>query len=41
VNTETKVYHKDGKYNGNTKQRKFMTEADAKQAGYRAAKGGE
>ncbi len=39
VNTETKVYHKDGKYYGNTKKGKFMTEADAKQAGYRAAKG--
>jgi hypothetical protein len=39
VNTETKVYHKDGKYYGNTKKGKFMTEADAKQAGFRAAKG--
>jgi len=39
VNTETKVYHKDGKFYGNTKKGKFMTEADAKQAGYRAAKG--
>jgi hypothetical protein len=41
VNTETKVYHKDGKYYGNTKKGKFMAEADAKQAGFRAAKGGE
>src|SRR5271168_3374353 len=39
VNTETKVYHKDGKFYGNTKKGKFMMEADAKQAGYRAAKG--
>ena len=38
VNTETKVYHKDGKYYGNTKHGKFMTAADADKAGYRAAK---
>ena len=38
VNTSTKVYHKDGKYYGATKHGKFMTEADAEKAGYRAAK---
>ena len=30
VNTDSKVYHKDGRYYGNTKQGKFMTEADAR-----------
>ncbi len=38
VNTETKVYHKDGQFYGATKKGKFMTEADAQKAGYRAAK---
>ncbi|HZC43013.1 MAG TPA: hypothetical protein VE195_02500 [Acidobacteriaceae bacterium] len=38
VNTESKVYHKDGRYYGHTKQGKFMTEADAQKAGYKAAK---
>jgi hypothetical protein len=38
VNTSTKVYHKSGsKYYGNTKQGKWMTEADAQKAGYKAA----
>jgi hypothetical protein len=37
VNTSSKIYHKDGKYFGNTKSGKFMTEADAQKAGYRAA----
>lgn len=37
VNTSTKVYHKDGQFYGNTKQGKFMTEADAQKAGYKAA----
>jgi hypothetical protein len=32
------VYHKNGKYYGNTKQGKFMSESDAQKAGYRAAK---
>ena len=38
VNTDSKVYHKDGRYYGHTKQGKFMTEADAQKAGYKAAK---
>ena len=38
VNTSSKVYHKDGEFYGKTKQGKFMTEADAQKAGYRAAK---
>ena len=38
VNTDSKVYHKDGAYYGATKQGKFMTEAEAQKAGYRAAK---
>jgi hypothetical protein len=37
VNLSSKVYHKDGKYYGNTKSGKFMTEADAQKGGYRAA----
>lgn len=38
VNTNTKVYHKDGANYGTTKKGKFMTAADADKAGYRAAK---
>jgi hypothetical protein len=38
VNKSSKVYHKDGKFYGKTKQGQFMTEADAQKAGYRAAK---
>jgi hypothetical protein len=38
VNTETKVYHKSGRWYGKTKQGKFMTEDEAKKAGYHAAK---
>jgi DNA uptake protein ComE-like DNA-binding protein len=41
VNLETKVYHKEGdRYYGNTKNGKWMNEADAIKAGYRAAKTG-
>ena len=42
VNTSTRVYHKSssGLY-GTTKHGKFMTEEDAKKAGYRPAKGSE
>ncbi len=38
VNTGTGVYHNDGQYFGATKEGKFMSEADAKKAGYRSAK---
>jgi hypothetical protein len=38
VNLNTKVYHSDGQFYGKTTNGKFMTEADAKAAGYRAAK---
>ena len=40
VNLESKVYHKEGKYYGATKKGKFMTEADAQKAGFRAAQEG-
>jgi hypothetical protein len=41
VNLESKVFHREGdRYYGNTKQGKFMTEADAVKAGYREAKSG-
>jgi DNA uptake protein ComE-like DNA-binding protein len=39
VNLNTKVYHKEGdRYYGNTKNGKWMNEADAIKAGYRLAK---
>jgi hypothetical protein len=39
VNLSTKVFHREGdRYYGNTKNGKFMTEADALKAGYREAK---
>jgi hypothetical protein len=37
VNTRTKVYHKEGQYYGKTKRGTFMTEDEAKKAGFRAA----
>lgn len=37
VNLSSKVYHKEGQFYGKTKQGKFMTEADAQKAGFRAA----
>ena len=38
VNTGTGVYHKGGDFFGATKEGKFMTEAEAQTAKYRAAK---
>lgn len=39
VNTDTKVYHKEGsQWYGNTEEGKWMTEADAKKDGNRPAK---
>ncbi len=38
VNTESKVYHKGGQWYGKTKKGQFMTEDDAKKAGYVQAK---
>lgn len=37
VNTETGVYHKSGRWYGKTKTGKFMTESEAKVAGYKEA----
>ena len=37
VNTDSGVYHKGGRWYGKTKQGKFMSEADAKAAGYKAS----
>lgn len=39
VNTDSGIYHKAGtRWYGKTKQGKYMTEADAQKAGYRASK---
>jgi len=37
VNTDSGVYHKGGRWYGKTKAGKFMTESEAKAAGYKAA----
>jgi hypothetical protein len=37
VNTDSGVYHKGGRWYGKTKTGKFMTEAEAKAAGYKEA----
>jgi hypothetical protein len=37
VNLDSGVYHKGGRWYGKTKNGKFMSEADAKKAGYKAA----
>ena len=38
VNTDSGIYHKSGsRWYGKTKQGKYMTEADAQKAGYRAS----
>jgi hypothetical protein len=37
VNTESGVYHKSGRWYGKTKTGKFMTESEAKAAGYKEA----
>jgi hypothetical protein len=38
ANSNSKVYHKDDRYYGKTKNGEFMTEADAQKAGYHLAK---
>ena len=38
VNSSSKIYHKEVKFYGKTKRGKFMSEDDAKKAGYREAK---
>lgn len=37
VNLDSKVYHKGGRWYGKTKSGKFMTEDEAKAAGYKAS----
>lgn len=38
VNTRSRVYHTGGRYYGTTKHGRFTTLADARKAGYRAAR---
>jgi hypothetical protein len=35
VNLDSRIYHKGGQFYGKTKNGKFMTESEAKAAGYR------
>jgi hypothetical protein len=37
VNLDSGVYHKSGRWYGTTNNGKFMTEAEAQQAGYKAS----
>jgi hypothetical protein len=37
VNLDSKVYHKSGRWYGKTKSGKFMSEDEAKAAGYKAS----
>jgi hypothetical protein len=37
VNTDSGIYHKSGRWYGKTKTGKFMSEAEAKAAGYKEA----
>ena len=42
VNTETKIFHREGdRWYGKTKKGEYMTEADALKAGYRESKSGD
>ena len=38
VNLDTKIYHKSGRWYGKTKNGQFMTESEAKAAGYKASR---
>ena len=38
VNLDSGIYHRSGRWYGKTKNGKFMSEAEAKQAGYRESK---
>ncbi len=38
VNLDSGIYHKSGRWYGKTKNGKFMTEEEAKKAGYRRSK---
>jgi hypothetical protein len=38
VNLDTKIYHKGGRWYGKTKNGQFMTEREAKAAGYKASR---